>query len=191
MSVARGISCEYLSPDPFLQSLLLPVRYPSSFFTQLLLLPGRICLIAHDTADANTPVAFISACLRQSQPADHLTYLSHDLKPPLCESPDPAHWIEILTLGVLPEYQKRGIASLLVRRVYEYFRASLFPASHLNDGTMVRANVATSNVSALSFYKRLGMRIVSDVISNLYRTCSYGSRDAYLVSGFLYFSDNL
>ena len=186
MSVCLGISCEYFSPDLLLQSLLLPVRYPSSFFTQLLLLPGRICLVAHRIADTNTPVAFISACLRQSRPTDNTTYLPHDLQP-LCESPGPAHWIEILTLGVLPEFQKRGVASLLVRRVYEYFRAS---AGHLKDGTMVRANVATSNVTALSFYKRLGMRIVSDVISNLYRTCSHGSRDAYLVSGFLYFSDN-
>lgn len=93
--------------------------------------------------------------------------------------------IEILTLGVAPDYQNKGLARLLVRRVHQYFRESSNYSRNFDDGTVVHANVATSNRSALTFYERIGMRVSSDVIRNLYRTCSYGSRDAYLVAGHL------
>jgi ribosomal protein S18 acetylase RimI-like enzyme len=93
--------------------------------------------------------------------------------------------IEILTLGVLPAYQQRGLARHLIHRVYHYFRDSSNPTRHPDAGTLICANVATSNASALSFYERMGMRISSDVIRNMYRACSFGCRDGYLVVGSL------
>jgi ribosomal protein S18 acetylase RimI-like enzyme len=93
--------------------------------------------------------------------------------------------IEILTLGVLPAYQQRGLARHLIHRVYHYFLDSSSPSRHLDAGMLIYANVATSNVSALSFYERMGMRISSDVIRNMYRAFSYGCRDGYLVVGSL------
>jgi ribosomal protein S18 acetylase RimI-like enzyme len=92
-------------------------------------------------------------------------------------------FIEILTLGVLPAYQQRGLARHLIHRVYHYFRNSSNPARHLDTGALIYANVATSNMSALSFYERMGMRISSDIIRNMYR--SSGCKDGYLVVGSL------
>lgn len=142
--------------------------------------------MAYLPTSPNNPVAFISASIRQapSAAAPRISALPGVEQTLLHNLSDTVPYIEILTLGVLPAYQQRGLASLLVRRVYEHFRER---ANDLNDGTLVRANVATSNASALSFYKRMGMGIASDVIYNLYRTCTYGSRDAYLVVGFIYF----
>lgn len=186
-------SCKSLPPYflPILtlkKSSVLPIKYPTSFFLQLLLLPTHACLVACHPANPNDPVAFISASLQAPRPThDHLRISSpSDEYQPLLNNnvyKERPH-IEILTLGVLPAYQQRGVARLLVRRLYDHFRQS---SNHLHDGTLVHANVATSNSPALSFYERMGMRITSDVIRNLYRTCAYGSRDAYLVVGLIYF----
>ena len=94
-------------------------------------------------------------------------------------------YIEILTLGVLPAYQQRGLARHLIHRVYHHFRDSSNASRDLDAGTLIHANVDTSNVSALSFYERMGMRVSSDVIRNMYRAYSYGCRDGYLVVGSL------
>src|SRR6266550_4398203 len=84
----------------------------------------------------------------------------------LSNAPTPR--VEILTLGVLPSFQHKGLARRLISSIIN----SLSP-----DSTLVQANVAASNASALKFYERLGMRISSDIITNLYRTCSHGSKD--------------
>lgn len=131
---------------------MLPVAYPPAFFLQLLLLPARLCLVAHPRADPHNLVAFVSATR------------SHDSAPR----------VEILTLGVLPPFQHRGLARRLILSITH----TLAPASAL-----VQANVAASNASALRFYERLGLRIASGLITNLYRTCSHGSKDGYLVVG--------
>ena len=128
------------------------MAYPAAFFLQLLLLPARLCLVAHPRADPHNIVAFVSAAR------------SHDSAPR----------VEILTLGVLPLFQHRGLA----RRLISSITRTLAPSP-----TLVQANVAASNASALRFYERLGLRIASDLITNLYRTCSHGSKDGYLVAG--------
>jgi ribosomal protein S18 acetylase RimI-like enzyme len=159
------------------KALILPVKYPSSFFHQLLIFPSRICLVAFCTSN---PVAFISASMRWTTSQSNVFRASESVS----ESPRlEQHHIEILTLGVLPEYQQRGLARHLIHRVYHYFRDPSNPAHHLE--TLIYANVATSNVSALSFYERMGMRVSSDVIRNMYRTCSSGCRDGYLIIGSL------
>lgn len=171
-----------------LHTSLLPIAYPTSFFLQLTLLPGRVCMVAYHPENPNDPVAFVSAALQQT-PRIPGVNKSHLLSGGGQQSfhttaKDLPH-IEILTLGVLPAYQQRGVARLLVRRVYDYFRehSSQVPDLDLSDGTLIHTNVATSNVPALSFYERIGMRIASGVIRNLYRACPQGSKDGYLLVG--------
>lgn len=154
-----------------IQSMILPVQYPPAFFTQLLLLPSRACLIAVRRSQPKSPIAFISAALHKSS-ALALPTLSASKA---LDSPRPR--IEILTLGVLPAYQNMGLARRLIRAVVDRL------CGPLSAGIIVYANVATTNATALKFYERIGMRVSSEVIPNLYRTCPYGERDAYLVSG--------
>ncbi|KAF9467363.1 acyl-CoA N-acyltransferase [Collybia nuda] len=171
-----------------LHSMVLPVAYPSSFFTQLLLLPARVCLVAHESSSPGEPVAFISASIRDAHPvANYFTIQNtHRRQSGVCSATTQQRpHIEILTLGVLPHHQNKGIARLLVRRVHQHFCEYLGHSQNFDQGAVVHANVATSNRTALTFYERIGMQVSSDVIRNLYRTCSHGSRDGYLVVGIL------
>ncbi|KAF9453909.1 acyl-CoA N-acyltransferase [Macrolepiota fuliginosa MF-IS2] len=155
-----------------LHSLVLPVQYPPAFFTQLLCLSSRACLIAVRRSQPNIPIAFISAALHKSS----LLPLPGGLSASKAlNSPRPR--IEILTLGVLPAFQQHGLARRLIRAIVDKL------CGPLTAGILVHANVATTNTPALKFYERIGMRISSEIIPNLYRTCPYGERDAYLVSG--------
>ena len=104
----------------------------------------------------HSPVAFISAALHKTPGRPR---------------------IELLTLGVLPAFQNRGLARRLISAVVDKLRGSLAT------GILVHANVATTNVVALRFYKNIGMCISSEMIPNLYRTSPAGQRDAYLVAG--------
>lgn len=142
-----------------LHSNVLPIRYPQSFFLQLLLLPARICLVAYPRSDPQNLIGFISAAYSPEPPTD--------AKIPR---------IEILTLGVAPSYRHRGLARRLIRSIPQHLCAL---TSH---SIFFQANVATSNTSALKFYELLGFQIASDVITNLYRTTS-SSKDGYLVVG--------
>ncbi|KAF8637958.1 hypothetical protein AX16_010591 [Volvariella volvacea WC 439] len=177
-----------------LHSTILPVAYPSSFFLQMLFLPGRICLVAHHRSNPNNPVGFVSASIQEPL----CVYGAPRVNVPREVSPAPASAlpgpqfkyvpgcdpqesrIEILTLGVLPPYQHNGLARHLVHRVIQTLRS---PTKPTEEGNVVYAHVSTSNTSALKFYERLGMRVSSEVIRNLYRSCTSGSRDAYVVAG--------
>ncbi|CAA7259203.1 unnamed protein product [Cyclocybe aegerita] len=175
-----------------LHSKLLPVKYPPSFFLQLLLLPNRACFIAYNRGHPSMPIGFISAAAqRPSSTTDCFTFCSpkepslvsahpHD-DASLTLGPVVRLRLEILTLGVLPAYQHCGLARHLVQCVLDNFRESCTGLSA--DGTLLYANVSTSNTTALKFYERMGMTVSSDVIRNLYRTVSYGCKDAYLVMG--------
>jgi ribosomal protein S18 acetylase RimI-like enzyme len=163
--------------------MVLPVKYPSSFFTQLLLIPTRTCFVAHKQGQPNVPIAFISAVTRQpaSRHSDFAMNLSRDsLRTFDLSKP----FLEILTLGVLPAYQHCGLARRLIKCVIDNFRPRC--AGPESSGcTLVSATVSISNTSALKFYECMGMFISSQIIKNLYRTVSHGSRDAYLVVGIL------
>jgi ribosomal protein S18 acetylase RimI-like enzyme len=168
------------------QSMVLPVNYPSSFFTQLLVLPAHTCFVAYKQGQPNVPIAFISAVTRQPalRHSDSAMNLSPDSQR-IFDLTKP--FLEILTLGVLPAYQHCGLARRLLKCVIDNFHPrSAGPESSLAaSGTLVSATVSISNTSALKFYESMGMSISSDVIRNLYRTISHGSRDAYLVAGTL------
>ena len=168
--------------------MVLPVKYPSSFFTQLLVLPTRTCLVAYKQGHPNVPIAFISSVTRQ--PAARHSDFAMNLSPDSLRIFDLTKpYLEILTLGVLPAYQHCGLARRLLKCVIDNFRprcAGPDSESPLADcGTLVSATVSISNTSALKFYESMGMSISSQVIRNLYRTISHGSRDAYLVAGTL------
>ncbi|KAJ7251824.1 acyl-CoA N-acyltransferase [Mycena haematopus] len=133
-----------------LHAALLPISYPRSFFLHLLLQPTRLCLVARNNGD---PVAFVSAAIH------------------------PKERIQILTLGVLPSFQQRRIATRLVHAVIDALLASNAAV------TTVFAQVPASNAPARAFYRHMGMLPDGDVIRDVYRTLPCGSRDAYNISG--------
>ncbi|KAJ3571004.1 hypothetical protein NP233_g4044 [Leucocoprinus birnbaumii] len=139
-----------------LHSLVLPVRYPATFFTQLLVLPSRACLIAVRRSQPDNPIAFISAALHKAC-AHGLPSFSASKA---LDSPRPR--IELLTLGVLPAFQNNGLARRLIHAVVDKL------SGPLTAGVLVHANVATSNNKAIKFYESIGLRVASDVIPNLY-----------------------
>ncbi|KIK68904.1 hypothetical protein GYMLUDRAFT_34907 [Collybiopsis luxurians FD-317 M1] len=161
-----------------LHAKLIPVNYPPSFFLHLLIQESYSCLIATSN---DQPVAWVSASLHKTNN--------------LIGSQDPH--IQLLTLGVLPECQHRGIAKRLVSEVIaSLHKDSLVPVPP------VYAHVCTSNVVAQAFYQNLGMQLLlgSDpsgepyVAKNIYRYPSacqstvesrslFGSRDAYVLFG--------
>lgn len=138
------------------QATLLPVSYPTSFFLNVVIQPTRACFIAN-AGDGNDPVAFCCAAIHDSTLAE------------------PS--IEILTLGVLPAFRQRRLATRLVRAVIETLSRRTAAAA-----TAIYAHIATANKPARNFYERMGMHVCSDVIRNIYRI-PRGSRDAYRVSG--------
>ena len=166
------------------QSMILPVKYPLSFFTQLLVLPTRTCLVAYKKGQPNVPIAFISAVTRQlaSRHSDFATNLSPDSLRILDLSKP---FLEILTLGVLPAYQQCGLARRLIKSVIDQRSNCAAGPGQESCGTLVSATVSISNTAALKFYECMGMFISSKVIRNIYRTISHGSKDAYLVVGTL------
>lgn len=166
---------------------MLPVKYPPAFFLQLLLMPTRACYVAYKKSHPNIPIGFISAAIKQPVAALP-SFAPDDAGPIVSARPrDKAALdltktrLEILTLGVLPSHQQRGLARRLVRRVVDALRMSC--AANSIDGVPIFANVAVSNTEALKFYKHIGMEVSPCIIRNLYRTLAYGSKDAYLVVG--------
>ncbi|KAG6920081.1 hypothetical protein DXG01_010149 [Tephrocybe rancida] len=183
--IIRPITSADIPKVRALHSSLLPVNYPTSFFIQLTLLPGRVCLVAYHPENPDSPVAFISASLQENPRVNGLTKSllpDGQFKSDTYIAQATPH-IEILTLGVLPAYQQQGVARLLVQQVYDYFREHSAPTREMTDSTLIHTNVATSNVPALSFYERMGLRIATGVIRNLYRACPHGSKDGYLLVG--------
>ncbi|KAF8893948.1 acyl-CoA N-acyltransferase [Infundibulicybe gibba] len=174
-----------------LHSDLLLLDYPTSFFLQVLLLPARIGLVACLRSKLDEPIAFITASLQQTPQSDppQLVPSTKTLASPRFRSLPGCNTdesrVEILTIGVLPEYQSHGLARLLVQHTLERFHELQTPvkAKQPPKGTVVHAHVSTTNTPALQFYEHLGMRIASEAIRNLYRTPCHGSRDAYVVVG--------
>ncbi|KAF8198003.1 acyl-CoA N-acyltransferase [Pholiota molesta] len=173
-----------------LHSKLLPVQYPTSFFLQLLLIPTRACFVAYKRAHPNVPIGFISAAIQQplSTLKCFTTPKSTEINPNVSTKPRDRTTIdlskprlEILTLGVLPSCQHCGLARKLIRWVVDTLRESCATTSL--DGIPIYANVATSNTEAIEFYKHIGLNVSPNIIRNVYRTLSYGSKDAYLVVG--------
>ena len=150
--------------------MILPVKYPSSFFTQLLVLPTRTCFVAYKRGHPNVPIAFISAVTRH--PASRHDDLAMNLSPDSLRIFDLGKpFLEIFTLGVLPAYQHCGLARRLIKCVVDNFHQRC--AGQESCGTLVSATVSISNTPALKFYECMGMFISSKVIKKLYRTISH------------------
>ncbi|TRM70323.1 acyl-CoA N-acyltransferase [Schizophyllum amplum] len=170
-----------------LHTALLPARYPSSFYLQLLLQRDRLCLVACPRHAPSTIVAFVSALKHDDDilPTWELTTRrrGHDRQ----RRPVEAH-VEILTIGVLREHQHHGLAQHLVHTV----ATELLPRSKVVVGAdlhaspssvLIQAHVSAINEDARRFYERLGMR-TRERITDAYRVSTIsGSRDAYLVAG--------
>jgi ribosomal protein S18 acetylase RimI-like enzyme len=152
-----------------IQSSLLPVSYPATFFVQLLVNPRHLCLIA---VDEGSVIGFASAAIDTSQPPScgiwrHETQSDRDCSK--LRSDTPRSHMTLLTLGVLPAYQRRGIGRTLVHEVVRRLQASSCgpqPCRTVLDedareggkaAILVRAQVAHSNTGGKCFYSRLGM----------------------------------
>ncbi|KAF8835544.1 hypothetical protein BDN67DRAFT_417857 [Paxillus ammoniavirescens] len=178
-----------------LHSSLLPVSYPATFFVQLLVNPRHLCLVAMDEGSV---IGFASAAIDTPQPPAcgvwrHETYSDRDCSK---SRPDiPRSHMTLLTLGVLPTYQRRGIGRTLVHEVVRRLQASSCgpqPCRTVLDedareggkaAILVRAQVAHSNTGGKCFYSRIGMmgqRSSDDPRINL----GLGARTA-LVAGML------
>ncbi|KAK7045727.1 hypothetical protein VNI00_007560 [Paramarasmius palmivorus] len=140
---------------------------------------NHLCLVAHDTSSAcgaQTPIAFVTASLRNQGVDRH---------------------IQLLTLGVHPSYQSKGLARRLVRQVVTDLNPS-------GEEIPVHTHVCTTNTLGQNFYESLGMKLkVQDdkpvVARNVYSYLTLGrphvqaltnhekglfrSRDAYLMEG--------
>lgn len=101
--------------------------------------------------------------------------------------------VEILTLGVNPEYRRRGIGRrLLLTAVYklqESAKHSLGVAPsqipRLN-GTKVSAQVLAPNDGGKDFFRALGMENDRDVVGDMYRSLSSRHKNGFAVTGRVY-----
>lgn len=149
--------------------------YTPSFFRQFLLHSTHLCLIAHPISSPNTPIAFVSA-------SHHTSTL--DLAHTLRKDPQ----VRILTLGVDPQYRRRGIARRLVLTAVHNLQESVKCSPVLSrvpvraDGTLVTAQVVASNSGGKEFYEAMGMETEGGVVSDLYRLPS-PHRDGFVLAG--------
>ncbi|THV06730.1 acyl-CoA N-acyltransferase [Dendrothele bispora CBS 962.96] len=178
----RNLTANDLQHVADLHAALIPVPYPPSFFINLLIQSNYACLIAHDP-DSNTPdtpIAFVSASIHKSNS--------------IIGSPKPH--IQLLTLGVHPDYQHKGLARALVQQAINTLHTS--PDEPVPP---VYTHVCTTNTPAQSFYRRLGMTPFEPtgagrplVSRNMYPLSNpnrhredlssfFRSRDAYLLVG--------
>jgi len=160
-----------------LHSDLLQFPYAPSYFRQFLLHSTRLCLVAHPLSSPNTPIAFVSASLNTPT-----LDLAHNLRK------DPQ--VEILTLGVDPQYRRRGIARRLVLTAVHNLQETAKHSPMLTkippilcDGTLVTAHVVTSNDGGKEFYEAIGMQSEGEVVNDLYRLLSSRHRDAFVLVG--------
>ena len=155
-----------------MQHNLLPVSYPTVFFVQLLINPRQLCLVA---TDRGAIIGFASAAMGPSQSSPSGAYVRDTLADAHadreCSEPRsdiPRSQLTLLTLGVLPAYQRRGIGRSLVRGVVQRLEASCAAAAqpylpdHLPDqddkiAVLVQVQVAQSNSAGKCFYTHLGM----------------------------------
>ncbi|KAG9313152.1 acyl-CoA N-acyltransferase [Chiua virens] len=145
---------------------LLPISYPAAFFLQLLVNPRRLCLVA---TDHGSIIGFASAAMGLAQPGAVGGHIRDDRSGP--HSDIPRSHITLLTLGVLPSYQRRGIGRALVHGVIQRLEAAVSAATQPHasiSGTesdkqdskvsiLVQVQVAQSNSAGKCFYTRLGM----------------------------------
>ena len=145
-TTAQNNLCHYTANN-YTQTQLLPlVTYPSSFFLQLLIMPGRHCLVA---VDRDAPIGFVSAMVYDTPDAayrsereevDYLvdSYLRLASKSTIQprkgrsglvssfgESSPREPRLELLTLGVVPQYQNSGLGRRLVQDLVGRVRESL------------------------------------------------------------------
>ena len=105
--------------------------------------------------------------------------LAHNFKDP-----------QVLTLGVDPQYRRRGIARRLILTVVHNLQetAKYSPVLSkvppvLSDGTQVTAHVAISNDGGKEFYEAIGLHSEGVVVNDLYRLLSSCHRDAFVLVG--------
>ncbi|KAG8221080.1 hypothetical protein J3R82DRAFT_2596 [Butyriboletus roseoflavus] len=165
---AEGVALRVMKASdlPHIRTLhrnLLPVSYPAAFFIQLLVSPQRLCLVA---TDHGAIIGFASAGMGLLHPCRDIPAGRECSELP---SDTPRSHVSLLTLGVLPAYQRRGIGRSLVHGVVQRLEASCTSAAQPNHSlssdqipnskiaVLVQVQVAQSNAAGKCFYTHLGM----------------------------------
>jgi ribosomal protein S18 acetylase RimI-like enzyme len=85
--------------------------------------------------------------------------------------------VELLTVAVQPQYQRRGLASRLIKQAVAHL-------TNEDEDAVVTAQVSTANQTACDFYEQgLGLSHDGHIIRDAYRKSSAGWRDAYRYTG--------
>lgn len=168
----------------YMQRNLLPASYPIAFFIQLLVNPRRLCLVATDHAHGAI-VGFASAAMGLLQPS------SRDVPADREHSNIPRSHVTLLTIGVLPAYQRRGIGRSLVHGIVQRLEASCIAAAQPyhpesdqiskdnKTAVLVQVQVAQSNSAGKCFYTHLGMMDQQDC-DDLRLSVGLGSRTSVM-----------
>ncbi|RXW15426.1 hypothetical protein EST38_g10431 [Candolleomyces aberdarensis] len=126
-------------------------------------MPGQLCLVAVHSSQPHIPIGFVSAALHGPAVEEIVGEADPTETPPR---------LELLTLGVAPTYQQRGLATLLVTHIVQRVRESiLHKFSARAEGLLTCAHVSTNNTRAIAFYKHLGMVAIPGTVRGLYQVC--------------------
>ena len=145
----------HLTHDPsILQAELMPsapTLRPVSFY-QFLTHPTHLCLVA-TLPSSNKPIACIAASIRVA---------TSDLAPH--GAPPPPIEVHVFSLGVLPAFRRRGLATRLLKTITVNLRALAATApqvsraySTASSGTRVYSDVSRADSTARAFWKHVGL----------------------------------
>ncbi|GAA6039446.1 hypothetical protein JCM8097_009550 [Rhodosporidiobolus ruineniae] len=127
-----------------LQDDCLPVSYPASFYTILLINPSSLCLVAYSPSDPATIVGTIAASI------------SFPVACSLSSDAAALPSVYILSLAVSPSARRQGLASHLLHAVSKALLPSpLFLG--FKQRVQVKLHVEAGNAAALRLYKKIGL----------------------------------
>lgn len=178
-----------------LHSQLLPITYPTSFYSSLLSDPSIECLIVHTPLRSPTSSPKMDVYSPTSILSDS-TELLGVISAKLHSSGTSTPRVYILSLAVQKGFQSQGIASTLFNNILKEltnFEATKFEFDDVDemdlDGEQekfgkrvwVSLHVEASNASARAFYKNLGLK-EKKLIRGHYNHCN----DGIEVEGLIY-----
>ena len=182
-NLASNISIEHLIPDTLpsfrrLISLLLPIRYPDKFFSEILSEPAVSALsrvaVWHDRPrpgkrkhDSDRNEDFVCEVTRGIVVGGIRCHLEPIPVPPGI-SPAVQQQLYIQTIAVLSPYRSQGIATSLLEAVVEEVLEN-----HYNV-TSIYAHVWESNELALEWYSRRGFATEEKLLEGYYRRLKPG-----------------
>ena len=113
---------------------------------------AHICAAAYHEEFAAS-LAFVDACMIAVQRTGYVGEITGDIVA-MCFVSDHPDAISINTVAVDPQFQQKGIGATFLSRILE---------ACITKGKVITLDVNSSNVKALSLYKKLGFYVTSDI----------------------------